>query len=90
MKYLIIIISISVIFSNQDEFSSSKAYNYVIKQCEFGARYPGSEGHSRCKSFLFNKLLKFCDEAIIDDHIIMDPLTSDSLKIYKFLRSYDK
>tara|TARA_B100001750_G_scaffold189177_1_gene159007 strand:- start:257 stop:1117 length:861 start_codon:yes stop_codon:yes gene_type:complete len=68
-------------FSN-DNFDSSKAYNYVLQQCDFGPRYPGSDGHKECKDFLFNKMSEYCDEVNLDKHTIVDPLTSDSVKIY--------
>ena len=82
MKYLINILLISFIVSSDIAFDSSKAYDYVLKQCDFGARYPGSNGHSQCKDFLFRELSKYSDETIVDSHKIIDPLTSDSVKIY--------
>tara|TARA_Y100001970_G_scaffold86801_1_gene109477 strand:- start:2 stop:892 length:891 start_codon:yes stop_codon:yes gene_type:complete len=82
MKYLINILLISFTLSNQTTFDSSKAYDYVLKQCDFGPRYPGSIGHEECKTFLFNELLKYSSETIIDNHKIVDPLTLDSVKIY--------
>ncbi len=81
MRYLIIIVFFGFMFSN-DNFDSSKAYNYVLQQCDFGPRYPGSDGHKECKDFLFNKMSEYCDEVNLDKHTIVDPLTSDSVKIY--------
>jgi len=82
MKYLINILLISFIVSNEITFDSSKAYNYVLQQCEFGPRYPGSKGHQQCKEFLFSELSKYSNETIINAHKIVDPLTSDSVEIY--------
>ena len=82
MRYLINILLISFIISNEAMFDSSRAYDYVLQQCEFGARYPGSQGHHECKNFLFNELSKFSSETIIDSHKIVDPLTLDSVEIY--------
>ena len=82
MKYLINILLISFIVSNEITFDSSRAYNYVLQQCEFGARYPGSKGHQQCKEFLFSELSKYSNETIINAHKIVDPLTSDSVEIY--------
>ena len=81
MRYLIIIVFFGFMFSN-DNFDSSKAYNYVLQQCDFGPRYPGSDGHKECKDFLFNKMSEYCDEVNLDKHTIVDPLTSDSVEIY--------
>ena len=82
MKYLISILLISFIISNQIPFDSMKAYDYVIKQCDFGPRYPGSIGHKECKNFLFDELSKYSNETMIDNHRIVDPLTLDSVDIY--------
>jgi glutaminyl-peptide cyclotransferase len=82
MKYLINILLISFIVSNEITFDSSRAYNYVLQQCEFGPRYPGSKGHQQCKEFLFSELSKYSNETIINAHKIVDPLTSDSVEIY--------
>ena len=82
MKYLINILLISFIVSNEITFDSSRAYNYILQQCEFGPRYPGSKGHQQCKEFLFSELSKYSNETIINAHKIVDPLTSDSVEIY--------
>ena len=82
MKYLIYIIIITFCLPIDRTFNSSRAYNYILEQCDFGARYPGSEGHNKCKNFLFNKISKYCDEAVLDKHTILDPLTKDSVSIY--------
>ena len=81
MRYLIIIVFFAFMLSD-NSFDSDKAYNYILQQCEFGPRYPGSDGHEGCKDFLFDKISKYCDEASLDKHTILDPLTSDSVKIY--------
>ena len=82
MRYLIYIIIITFCLPSDRTFNSSRAYNYILEQCDFGARYPGSEGHNKCKNFLFNKISKYCDEAVLDRHTILDPLTKDSVSIY--------
>ena len=80
-KFLSIFI-ISILISNQINFDSNKAYNFVLKQCSFGPRYPGSEGHVKCKNYLVNQVNSYCKKIVVDQHTIIDPLTSDSVKIY--------
>ena len=72
----------SLLLSNQIRFDSNKAYNFVLKQCSFGPRYPGSEGHKNCKNYLINQVDSYCKKTIVDQHMIIDPLTLDSVKIY--------
>ena len=82
IKYLVYILIFSFSLSVDKVFNSSVAYNYVLEQCNFGPRYPGSDGHKKCKDYLFDKVSKYCDEATLDKHTIIDPLTSDSVEVY--------
>ena len=43
------------------EFDQNKAFEYLKKQCDFGPRNPGSEGHSTCLEFLTTELQKYAD-----------------------------
>lgn len=43
----------------QYRFNAQNAFKYIEKQCEFGPRNPGSEGHKKCKAFLVEELKKF-------------------------------
>ncbi len=40
------------------DFDGARAYADVLRQCDFGPRNPGSEGHARCLSFLETRLKK--------------------------------
>jgi len=40
-------------------FDGDKAYQYLIRQCDFGPRVPGSQAHQRCLNFLTSELKKF-------------------------------
>ena len=43
-------------------FSGSRAFAYLEKQCEFGARFPGSTAHQETQAYLFAELEKFAQE----------------------------
>ena len=43
-------------------FSGERAFAYLEKQCEFGARVPGSIAHQRTQAYLFAQLEKFAQE----------------------------
>jgi len=43
----------------ETEFSGESAFRYLVQQCEFGPRNPGSTGHSECLQFLVEELRKF-------------------------------
>ena len=43
-------------------FSGNRAFAYLEKQCEFGARFPGSTAHQETQAYLFAELEKFAQE----------------------------
>lgn len=44
-------------------FDSKEAWSYLLKQCEFGPRKPGTEPHVKCRDYLTAELGKYCDNA---------------------------
>ena len=40
-------------------FNPDSAWQYLIAQCDFGPRNPGSEGHDQCGDYLESELLRF-------------------------------
>ena len=45
-------------------FDQDRAFVYLKKQCEFGPRNPGSEGHRRCLEFLVEELQRTADSVV--------------------------
>lgn len=81
MRFILLIL-FTLIFSDNQEFDSSRAYNYVLEQCSLGPRFPGSPGHKLCKDYLLSELSNYADKIIVDSHNIIDPLTSEEVEIY--------
>jgi glutaminyl-peptide cyclotransferase len=46
------------------EFNEKNAFQYLEKQCEFGARVPGTEAHSKCRDYLVATLQKYADRVM--------------------------
>jgi len=44
------------------KFDENRAYEYLVKQCQFGPRDPGSKGHRACLDYLHNELNKWADQ----------------------------
>lgn len=42
-------------------FNGENAFKYLLAQCDFGPRYPGSEAHERTKEYLITELKKFAN-----------------------------
>lgn len=43
-------------------FDDKSAFKYLVKQCDFGPRNPGSNGYFKCRDFLINTLKSYADE----------------------------
>ncbi len=48
-------------FIKKPQFDADSAMKYLVTQCEFGPRNPGSKGHAECLAYLTKELEKNCD-----------------------------
>ena len=81
MKYLFF--SIVIFFScgpNVPDFDEDVAFDYLLAQCEFGPRNPGSDGYYAALDFMITELEKYADEVILQDF---------SYQEQRFKRKYD-
>ena len=91
IKLLLIILFQSFLFSQSiPYFDSEKAFSYLELQCDFGPRYPGSEGHLNFKNYLENFLNNANpDTLIVYDHEITHPYKEEKVNLYNFLSRYN-
>lgn len=47
------------------KFDGKAAWNYLVKQVDFGPRVPGTPPQEKCKDYLLSELKKGCDDAHI-------------------------
>ena len=47
------------------KFDEDNAFQYLIEQCDFGPRNPGSEGYYKCLDFMLQKLEETADDVIV-------------------------
>ena len=77
---------ITLIFSQDTPyFDGHKAYEYLKKQCEFGPRYPGSEGHLKMKRYLNRFFRDFSCDIIIMDENVKHPYTEQDVYLTNYL-----
>lgn len=69
-------------------FNNEQAYQYLIKQCEFGPRHPGAEGHKQCLSFLYTELKKYTDTVVKQPFPFTDPRTGVSYQLHNIIASF--
>ena len=53
-------------------FDENKAFDYLLKQCDFGPRNPGSEGYFKCRDFMIAELKKSTDTVITQNFTYTD------------------
>ncbi len=44
------------------QFDGNRAYRYLVAQCDFGPRNPGSVGHEKAQTYLMKEFSKFADQ----------------------------
>ena len=58
--------------SGMPRFDGDNAYQYLIEQCSFGPRNPGSDGHNACQDFIIERLKIFSDEVLLQEFSFQD------------------
>ena len=90
MKRGLLIIFFGLHFSQEiPHFDANKAMNLLEKQCSFGPRYPGSEGHHQMKIFLKNYLKPLSDSLYIMDEQVPHPYQEKTLHLTNYLARFN-
>ena len=53
--------------SNFPKFDENNAFQYLLDQCDFGPRNPGSDGYYACRQFIIDELDAYADEIVLQD-----------------------
>ena len=91
IRLLLVILFQSILLSQSiPYFDSDKAFSYLELQCDFGPRYPGSEGHLNFKNYL-EEFLKDNnpDTLVVYEHEIDHPYKEKKVNLYNFLSRYN-
>ena len=89
MYLIIILLSTSfVICQSIPYFDGSLAYRYLEKQCEFGPRYPGSNGHKKTAEYFEEYLLSRTHELKVMREKINHPYNNEPLELINLLARY--
>jgi Zn-dependent M28 family amino/carboxypeptidase len=69
-------------------FDGDNAYQYLIKQCDFGARVPGTPAHRACRDFLTKELQGFGAQVVHQTFLQKLPLTGQSVTLTNIVASF--
>jgi len=76
--------------SAQDPFfSADSAYAYMIKQCAFGPRNPGSEGYLKCRDWLIEHLKSQTLEVYRQPFTANEALTGQDRRLTNIIARFD-
>jgi len=90
MRKIIYILFLGVSLSQYaPDFNGEKAYEFLLKQCSFGPRYPGSSGHIDFKNYLIKYLNKYSDNVKVMEHDYKHPYENKNIKFYNILSQYN-
>ena len=88
----LLVVFSTVIFSQSiPYFDSERAFSYIVKQCDMGPRYPGSDGQIKFANYLENFLKKQDgDTLIIYKHDLKHPYEEKEITLINFLYRFNK
>ena len=91
MNRLITLILIVFCFGqNVPSFNANQAMDLLVKQCTFGPRYPGSNGHIEMKKFLQNFLYPLSDSLYVIDEKISHPYERRYITLTNYLARFNQ
>ena len=74
---------------NAPPFDGNRAMNLLNTQCEFGPRFPESEGHLKMKKFLVNFLQPLTDSLYVMDEKISHPYERHYITLTNYLARFN-
>ena len=70
-------------------FDENKAFDYLLKQCDFGPRNPGSEGYFKCRDFMIAELKKSTDTVITQNFTYTDEKENNLYELQNIIARFN-
>ena len=91
IKIILTISTISVLSSCNNavpNFDKGNAFRYLVEQCEFGPRNPGSNGYKQCLDYLQNTLSGFADTVLLQSFVLDDLVNEKSYDLTNIIARF--
>ncbi len=72
IKYFSLIFLLISCSGKPHYFNENRAFDYLLKQCDFGPRNPGSNGYYKCREFIISELKKATNNIILQNFSYTD------------------
>jgi len=69
-------------------FDKGNAFRYLVEQCEFGPRNPGSNGYKQCLDYLQNTLSGFADTILLQPFVLDDFVNEKSYDLTNIIARF--
>ena len=91
IKIILTISTISVLSSCNNavpNFDKGNAFRYLVEQCEFGPRNPGSNGYKQCLDYLQKTLVGFADTVLLQPFVLDDFVNEKSYDLTNIIARF--
>lgn len=91
IKIILTISTISVLSSCNNavpNFDKGNAFRYLVEQCEFGPRNPGSNGYNQCLNYLQKTLSGFADTILLQPFVLDDLVNEKSYDLTNIIARF--
>ena len=75
--------------NGKPEFNSQMAFSYLVRQCEFGPRNPGSVGHKNALEYLVGELEATSDSLKLQEFTHLDESSGRVYNLTNIIASFD-
>ena len=69
-------------------FDKGNAFRYLVEQCEFGPRNPGSNGYKQCLDYLQKTLSGFADTILLQSFVLDDLVNEKSYDLTNIIARF--
>ena len=91
IEIILTISTISVLSSCNNavpNFDKRNAFRYLVEQCEFGPRNPGSNGYKQCLDYLQKTLSGFADTILLQPFVLDDLVNENSYDLTNIIARF--
>ena len=74
--------------AQEPDFDAERAWDYLLKQCSFGPRPPGSDAHLKCLKYLETELAKFAPSVNRQALLGINPVTRETCGLVNLIAEF--
>jgi Zn-dependent M28 family amino/carboxypeptidase len=76
--------------SADPQFDARRAWQHLVKQVQFGARYPGGAGHDACRDYLVRTLRMYTDRVRVQSFMAVNYLLNQRVRADNIIATFGR